>query len=71
LAETKAEVKAFDSAEVKIQSDIKAQVDTQAVHIVIGQNYRQEIKAKWTLVREEQELWKIDNVSIQGTRELY
>lgn len=73
--ETKAEITAFDAAEFRIQSDIRAQVETLAVHRIAGQNASQEIKATWSLVREEQEegqqgRWKIDSVTVDGVREL-
>ena len=74
-AETDAEITAFDAAEVKIQSVIRAQVETLTVHEIVGQTYPQEVKATWSLVREEQEeseqgRWKIDSVAVDSVREL-
>jgi hypothetical protein len=75
-AETDAEITAFDNAaEVKIQTAIQAQVETLAVYQVAGQTYPQEIKATWTLIREEQEQgqqgrWRIDSVAVNSTREI-
>ena len=73
--ETKAEITAFDAAEVRIQSTIRAQVETLTVHRIAGQDSSQEIKATWSLVREEQEesqqgRWKINSVTVDGVREL-
>jgi hypothetical protein len=74
-AETAAETTAFNAAEFKIQSIIRAQVETLAVHEITGQNPPQEVKATWSLIREEQEQgqqgrWKIESVTVNSVREI-
>ena len=73
--ETSAEITAFDAAKIKVQSIIRAQVETLAVHEIAGSNRPQEVKATWSLVREQQEegklgRWRIDNVTVNNVREL-
>jgi hypothetical protein len=73
--ETKAEITAFGAAELRIQAAIRAEVETLVIHRIAGQNASQQIRARWSVVREEQEegqqgRWKIDSVTVDSVQEV-